>query len=262
MRRNIEFHYFSGTGNTMLVVKRMSEVFQSKGFNVNLKRIENSKASDVDINCTIGLGFPVAILSTYDLVWKFINQLPEVDGTEIFMVDTLGGCSGGIIGPLRSILERKGYKTLGACEIIMPINIFYIQNTKINSEKVEKGLVKAEKYALALVNNESKWGRVPVLPDIMNFISKIGLKLSASNINQTILKFKVDKSSCTKCGICQDICPMNNIKMEEYPLTGNRCEYCMRCVSMCPVQAIRSMITYRGKTYSAVKPKDFNEIND
>jgi NAD-dependent dihydropyrimidine dehydrogenase PreA subunit len=257
MNESIEFYFFSGTGNTMLVAKRMSRVFQSEGFNVKLKRIENSNPADVDTECTIGLGFPVAILSTYDLVWKFINELPQVDGTEVFMVDTLGGYSGGIIGPLKTLLESKGYKTIGACEIIMPLNIFYIENDNTNTKKIEEGLVKAENYAIALVNNESEWGRVPVLPDLMRLISKIGLRITATDVHQKILKFKVNPSSCTKCGICGDICPLNNVKLAEYPVTGNNCEYCMRCVSMCPAHAIRSMITYKGKTYSAVKSKEF-----
>lgn len=257
MNRCIDFYFFSGTGNTLLVAKKMSEVFQSKGHEVNLKRIENSMSDDVNTDCTIGLGFPVAIMSTYDLVWKFINQLPDVDGTEIFMVDTLGGYSGGIVGPLKSILESKGYKTIGACEIIMPLNIFYIQDKTTNTEKVEKGLLKAENYALSLVNNESNWGHFPVVPDIMKFISKIGIRLTATTAHQKILKFKVDKSRCDKCGICRDICPTNNIKMDEYPSIGNSCEYCMRCVSMCPFNAMVSIFTYHGKTYSAVKPKEF-----
>lgn len=257
MKNVIDFYFFSGTGNTMLVAQRMSEVFKSKGFEVNLKRIEHFSGGDVDPGRTIGLGFPVAILSTYNLVLKFINELPEVKGTEIFMVDTLGGYSGGIVGPLRSLLEAKGYKTIGACEIIMPLNIFYIQNKEINTKKIEEGLIKAETYAVSLINEKSQWGCVPVLPNIMKSISHIGFKLAATDIHQKYLKFKADRSNCTKCGICEDICPVNNITMEEFPVTGNKCEYCMRCVSMCPVQSIRSIVTYNGKTYSAVKPKDF-----
>ncbi|WP_231551359.1 hypothetical protein [Methanobacterium sp. SMA-27] len=90
MNNNIDFYYFSGTGNTMLVARKMTDTFIKNGCHVNLKRMELSNGTEIDIENTIGLGFPVAILSTYTLVWEFIKSLPNVQGTEIFMVDTLG----------------------------------------------------------------------------------------------------------------------------------------------------------------------------
>jgi ferredoxin len=254
---NIDFYYFSGTGNTMLVTMKMAEVFEENGVNVNLKRIECLEDNKINVEHTIGLGFPVAIFSTYNLVWDFIKSLPDVQGTEIFMVDTMGGYSGGLVGPLRRILKDKGYKTIGACEIVMPINIFYIQEEEINRKKIKKGLETAEKYAIALLDGRSKWGRVPFFSDVMNIISMVGLKLTALDIHQKYFKFSASKSQCNSCGICIDICPVNNIKMEDYPLTGNRCEYCMRCVSMCPNGAIKSVFTFKGKTYRAVNAKYF-----
>ena len=161
MKNNIDLYYFSGTGNTLLVVRKMAEIFQWEGYNVNLEKIELSKGFDVNTEHTIGLGFPVAILSTYNLVWDFIKSLPEVQGTEIFMVDTMGGYSGGLVGPLRTILEGKGYQPIGACEIVMPVNIFFIQDDKTNMEKVKKGLEMAEKYATTLIEERSRGGRVP-----------------------------------------------------------------------------------------------------
>jgi len=257
MNENIDFYYFSGTGNTMLVTMKMAEVFQENGVNVNLKRIECLQDTTINVEHTIGLGFPVAIFSTYNMVWEFIKSLPDVQGTEIFMVDTMGGYSGGLVGPLRAILEKKGYKTIGACEIVMPFNIFYIQDEETNREKVKKGLVKAEKYAKALLEERSKWGRIPFFSDAWNLISLGGLKLTTLGIHQKYFKFSASKSLCNSCGICIDICPVNNIKMEDYPLNGNKCEYCMRCVSMCPRGAIKSVFTFKGKTYSAVNANDF-----
>jgi len=257
MKNNIDLYYFSGTGNTLLVVRKMAEIFQWEGYNVNLEKIELSKGFDVNTEHTIGLGFPVAILSTYNLVWDFIKSLPEVQGTEIFMVDTMGGYSGGLVGPLRTILEGKGYQPIGACEIVMPVNIFFIQDDKTNMEKVKKGLEIAEKYATALIEGRSRWGRVPFFSDAMNLISKAGLMLTKISLHQKYFKFRAKISLCNKCGICAEICPVGNIKLDEYPLTGNKCEYCMRCVSMCPHGAIKSVFTYKGKTYSAVKANDF-----
>jgi|NGEPerStandDraft_6_1074524.scaffolds.fasta_scaffold138666_1 flavodoxin len=39
----IDFYYFSRTGNTLLVVEKMRDVFKKNGINVNLNRIEESK---------------------------------------------------------------------------------------------------------------------------------------------------------------------------------------------------------------------------
>ncbi len=167
-----DFYYFSGTGNTFLVVKRMRDVFEKNSIDVNLYRIEQSAPKEVNPEHTIGLGFPVAGFSTYPFVWEFIDALPQADGTKIFMVDTLGGFSGGIVGPLRGKLKKKGYMPIGAEEIIMPPNIFYIQDEITSKKKINKGLKKAEAYALDLIDGKAKWSRVPVLSDMMYLISK------------------------------------------------------------------------------------------
>jgi len=75
--KTVDFYYFSGTGNTFLVAKKMEDTFNRNGVKVNLYRIENSKPDYVNLEHTIGLGFPVAEFSTYDFVWNFVKSLPE-----------------------------------------------------------------------------------------------------------------------------------------------------------------------------------------
>ena len=254
---NMDFYYFSGTGNTYLVVKKMCETFEKEGIKVNINKIEDSNPEEVNLEHTIGLGFPIAELSTYEFVWDFINALPEAEGTKIFMVDTLAGFSGGIVGPVRKIVEKKGYNPIGACEIIMPPNVFYIQDEETNKKKIKKGLKKAEKYAKALIKGKSKWGRVPVISDAVYYTSLLGLKVTETNLNQKLLYLSTDKEKCSKCGICFKLCPIENIRMEEgeYPENLMHCQYCLRCASFCPKQAIPCKINYKGKTYRAVKAK-------
>lgn len=155
----------------------MEETLQKQGINVNLHKIEYSEPESVNLNHTIGIAFPVAFFSTYPFVWDFIKSLPMTDVTEIFMLDTLGGFSGGIVGPLREIVEKKGYNPIGAKEIQMPTNIFFIQDQESNETRVNKGLIEAEKYALDIINGKSKWGRVPVLSRGMFLFSSGLLKL-------------------------------------------------------------------------------------
>lgn len=254
----IDLYYFSGTGNTYLVVKKMMETFEKCGIESNMYRIEDSNPENINLDHTIGLGFPIAELSTYEFVWDFINALPRANGTEIFMVDTLGGFSGGIVGPVRKIVEKKGYEPIGACEIVMPPNIFYIQDKKTNEKKIKKGLKKAKKYAKALIKGKAKWGRVPVISDAVYYTSLLSLKVTETNLNQKLLYLNPDKEKCSKCGTCVELCPIDNMRMEdgEYPENLLHCQYCLRCTSFCPKKAIPCKINYKGKTYHAVKAKE------
>lgn len=92
----------------------MRDVFTAKGLNVNLFHLEKSDPQKTNLSHTIGLAFPVAVQSTYPFVWQFIRNLPEAKGTPVFMVDTLAGFSGGIVGPLKgkvfpAISAREDY---------------------------------------------------------------------------------------------------------------------------------------------------------
>lgn len=256
---NIDIYYFSGTGNTHLVVKKMQETFQDDEVDVELHKIEDSDPSEINLNHTIGIAFPVVILSTYPFVWDFIHSLPPSKGTEIFMVDTLGGVSGGIVGPMREIVKKKGYNPIGAKEIQMPLNVFYVEGEKTNLNKIEKGLEEAHQYALMILNGESEWGRVPVISDAVNTLSRGALKLTDADFHQKLFIFDPEPEKCKKCGICIDLCPVGNIQMMDgkYPKHGLNCEYCLRCVSLCPRQAMPAKFNYKGKTYHAVKAKEF-----
>ena len=51
-------------------------------------------------------------------------------------------------------------------------------------------------------------------------------------------KFYV-KDSCTGCGLCEKLCPMNNVKlMNGKPVWNGGCTHCMACICSCPQAAI------------------------
>ena len=45
--------------------------------------------------------------------------------------------------------------------------------------------------------------------------------------------------TCTGCGKCTKLCPLNNISIKDgRPVWGGSCTHCMACICHCPMEAI------------------------
>lgn len=255
--KEIDYYWFSGTGNTLTVVRRMKDEFEKNGFTVNLKPIEKSDPADIDCGKTIGFGIPVAEQGTYPFIWDFIKGLPECSGTRVFFVDTMMAYSGGIIGPVGKILKRKGYILTGAREIKMPHNFFVRSSgSGKNSEKLNKGLAAAEKFAAELVKGNPVWRDLPVYSDIMSSFSRAEFTWK---FFRRFIPLKVDHDICTRCRLCEKLCPVDNwtLNTEKNRMEWrSECVFCMRCFSYCPVNAIHYG-SKKNLQYNPLKASDF-----
>jgi ferredoxin len=252
--KNVIIYYFSGTGNTLLIVKKMEEVFRKLNIKISIVNILHAEAEQVSLDKTIGIAFPVACLSTYPLVWDFLNNLPDGQGTEVFMVDTMAGFSGLVGGQVRRLLLNKNYSPLGAKEIIMPTNLNYKEiNEEKNSIVIEKGTEQAKYFVHDLVYGISKWKALPVLPKLMN---KLNMEDKAWSHLAKKIRFSIDNIKCIRCGLCFKACPVDNIEMEEYPEYLDKCQFCLRCISFCPTEAIGIRNKENFYPYRAVEAEE------
>ncbi|AFA50069.1 EFR1 family ferrodoxin [Acetobacterium woodii] len=256
----INFYYYSGTGNTLLVVKEMIEIFSAKGISVTLHKIEETDPQKIDTTIPFGIAFPVAFQSTLPFVCDFFKALPRADKTPVFMVDTMMAFSGAIVGPLKKVLTEKGYDCIGACEIVMPNNWLPKQiNEEVNGKKINSGLEKARAYAENLIKGNTSWKRIPFLSKGFYHLCCNHFIMERVNLAEG-RKITVDQEKCIKCGLCAKLCPVNNIKMKDYPEWHKSCELCMRCLSFCPANAV-IIPGKKFKQYRVVKAKELIKKN-
>ncbi len=122
--KNVVIFWFSGTGNSLLVAKKVRDIYVEHGHSVSFIEIRAALQVDLSHYDTVGLIFPVAGQGTYPFVWEFIENLPNGEGKDIFMIDTMGAVSGGIVGPVKRIVSKKKFNPIGALEVVMPNNFF------------------------------------------------------------------------------------------------------------------------------------------
>jgi ferredoxin len=246
MDGRIEFYVFSGTGNTLLAARRVADVLRGEGVPVRmhcLEKVVPITAPAGEAGVTLGLAFPVAAFSTYPLVWRFIEDLPPGNGTPVFMLATMGGFSGLLVGPLKKLLLNKGYRPLAACELRMPSNfLIRVRPQEECRGRLERGLRGAELFALKLAAGTARWRRLSPVPYAFTrwFWTHV-----AESFSKAGRQFHADPARCTRCGLCVRLCPVNAITLPaespdeaSVPVWGGGCEQCQRCIAFCPARAV------------------------
>jgi ferredoxin/flavodoxin len=250
--RPVTIYYFSGTGNTQLIAERIAARFGEKGFAVTLHRIEETGTVTVTPGEIVGIGFPVAAFSLYPVVARFIDRLPSVKSVPVFGFDTMGGTSlEGIAGGLRAILLRKGFVPVAFRQFRMPPNIFVRFPEAMCRRRMERSFSRADEFVDRVVAGKTEWHRVPVVSPIMYRAMQLLFKLTELRFHQKLLKIRVDHARCTRCGTCVRKCPVPNITLADQVVIGDSCQYCLRCVAVCPARATFAILTPRSHHYRA-----------
>jgi formate hydrogenlyase subunit 6/NADH:ubiquinone oxidoreductase subunit I len=250
--KSSDIYFFSGTGNTYLAAAKIARTLERGGCGVKLLPIEKSDPSKVDLTKTLGIGFTVACWNTYPLVRKFIKNLPETNGTEAFVFCTMGDNSFKTQAEYAKILKDKGYEIIGTKAFRMPNNFIAIQSEEKNKRKISLAYPKIERFASDLLDGKAETEKTNALSRLCFKISRFITGLWEKQLAQKMINLRVKKDLCVKCGLCQKLCPTQNIVLKDYPEFKGKCQICLRCSSYCPKKAIVSFAVFGGKTYRAL----------
>jgi flavodoxin/Pyruvate/2-oxoacid:ferredoxin oxidoreductase delta subunit len=240
-------YYFSGTGNTEFAAKKFRETLKTKGFDIELKAIDLLKEKpDLKDYNLIGLGFPIYAYNLPINIRRFINDLPTVQNKSVFIFVTMGDLTSlGALGITADLLKKKGFAVISAEGFQMLSNDIILFNAADSKSARFQLLREAAIRKIKKIVDEIQSGKGKIHGNsvFMKFLSGItGFWLN--HLYRPWFhyhKFYVDEKCLPECRLCEQFCPVNNIKkIDTQKVIFNRaCILCARCINCCPVYAIQ-----------------------
>ncbi|MBN2380539.1 EFR1 family ferrodoxin [candidate division WOR-3 bacterium] len=249
--------FFTGTGNTWFLADSITKELRKRGFKADMIALERSGGLDPDTFELLGIGFPVYSGCFPYNIWRFVRDLKNVHGKPAFVFSTKAQATPGSEALLARLLARKGYRVLSARSFIAPSNETLLLGPEdISKPEVLKKLERVKNEVPGFVEDMFAGNGVIEKDNTFMLLSSLvsGLAFYLNTGYLTNLKV-TDK--CSRCGLCEEICPAGNIGSSlTRPRFRNRCLVCERCVNFCPQRSIvhpvtfvRTSIRYRAPGY-------------
>lgn len=240
--------YFSATGNTEFVARQCAQELQDECLNL-LPKIKAGDCSGISSEKPFVICAPIYVCEMPRFFARFLKKLPLEGNRNVYFIFTSGGYSGcaGLLA--QSLARKKKLHCMGWADVIMPRNYLATTLYAMQDKETEDACVRQA---------------VQVIPGIASVIKSGGrLKsrhvylfetLSILPLNPLWTRFMLTakaftaSDACIACGLCERLCPLNNITLQEKrPVWGGSCTHCMACIANCPKEAIEYGTITQGK---------------
>jgi ferredoxin/flavodoxin len=224
-------YYFTGTGNSLYVAKKTAENIGCDSVISIAAEIKNEKIicnSDI-----VGIVTPLYCSALPKIVTEFLKKAEFNKNCFIFILVTAGNpFSSAAVSEAHNILKRKGNRVSFGAIFKMPDNAILFFNPVQHSSEEKFNLDSKLKSLSMSIINKVKSKPFEFYPFIFTgyifryFVKKLDKYFTVNN-------------SCTGCGLCYNICSLNNIKIENNkPVWQKNCEMCLACINVCPSKSI------------------------
>lgn len=242
--------YFSGTGNSKYIAKQIADGLSDKVVSIN-EKLKNNDTSEIEVRGRLIFVVPTYAWRIPKAVHNWIMQTDFIGVEKVWFVMNCGSEIGNSAKYNEKLCEKKGFAYMGTAQVVMPENYILMFNSPSENE-IEEIFEKAQPIIETVTRNiaENKAFSIPktTLQD----------KLMSSVVNILFYPMFVKSKAfyadekCTGCGVCEKVCPLNNIKIKDgKPLWSNSCTHCTSCISYCPAGAIE----YGKKTIGKARYK-------
>ena len=229
--------YFSGTGNSKYVAKRIADALGDALVNLN-DRIKSGDTSPVETGERVIIVTPTYAWRIPRVVRDWLRKTELRGAKQVWFVMTCGSEIGNADKYNRELCTEKGLSCMGTAQIVMPENyiaMFAAPQADAAREIVAKAEPNIDRAIAAIRAGEC------FAPTRNNLYDRF----MSGPVNPIFYKFFVKANAftasgaCIGCGQCAKRCPMNNVAIKDgKPVWGRNCTHCMACISVCPEEAV------------------------
>lgn len=245
--------YFSGTGNSSYVAKKIQSISGDEIISMN-KLIKEEREKILKSEKPFVFVCPTYAWRIPKVVENFIRETQFSGTNEVYFILTCGSEAGDAVKYLKKLCKEKDFKLMGFNSVDMPEN--YIARYSAPEKEEVNSIIQRATNKIVDISEHIKNGEKFMQEEI-----SLGDKFKSAVVNPIFYSVIVSAKgfyytdACISCGKCSTLCPLNNIKLVNgQPQWGDRCTHCMACICGCPKEAIE----YKNKTKGKTRYYNFN----
>ena len=229
--------YFSGTGNSKYVAKRITDALGDEILNLN-DRIKSGDTSPIETGERVIIVTPTYAWRIPHVVRDWLRKTELRGAKQAWFVMTCGSEIGNANKYNCELCTEKGLSCMGTTQIVMPENYIAMFSAP-QADEARQIVAQAEPSidrAIAAIRAGECFA-----PTRNNLYDRF----MSGPVNLIFYKFFVNadaftvSDACISCGQCAKRCPMNNVTLKDgKPVWGRNCTHCMACICYCPKEAI------------------------
>ena len=195
------------------------------------------------------IGSPVYVNRPLPPVMAFISSLPENAGVCAVPFVTWGGVSSGIaLYDMGKALMEKGCTLVGAAKVLAVHSIMWQWENPLGEGHPDEGDERLVRELAVEVSKRTAKGRREAisLSDLAYQSEEAHAEMEQMTLEKAkehMPRIEMIEERCTRCGVCEEICPVQAITLSPYPELGEKCFYCFQCMRICPEKAIAADLT-------------------
>lgn len=260
--------YFTATGNSLHIAKSLG------GELLSIPQMDKEGIYEFSDD-KIGLVFPLHAWGVPSYVAEFLKKV-TFHCNYLFAVTTYGIYSGAVAKHLTDIGNEAGFSFDYINRIKMVDNYLPTFDMKKEIKKEPKKKIEEQ---LAVVKADIEASKKWLLKESLlnkasfNYMAKRGnrpfneKRLKVHVYAEGIENYLYVEDSCTQCGICTRVCPVDNIVIDQVNgkiALSDKCFMCFACIHHCPSNAIHIKGEVNANRYrnSNIKLKEIITANN